>query len=91
MSTERVDVLAVIEEYAVAMDNVNQSHNAAELREASAAVAELVEAAKSHDLFLEAYFKACETSQPQDWMDAALLAKQWQCRTIEALARIGAP
>ena len=91
MSTERVDVRGAIGR-AAAVIALHVSYEASQdLRQAGAAVAELVEAAKSHDLFLEAYFKACETSQPQDWMDAALLAKQWQCRTIEALARIGAP
>lgn len=32
----------------------------------------------AYTLFLDAYYKACETSKPSDWHDAAMLAKQWE-------------
>lgn len=50
-------------------------------------VRELVEAASSSHDYLEAYFKACQSSQPADWLEAALLAKQWHCRIEAALAK----
>lgn len=33
---------------------------------------------KQHENFLDAYFKAASTSDPHDWMQAALMAKQWE-------------
>lgn len=53
----------------------------------SGEVRELVEAAGSSRDYLEAYFKACQSSQPTDWHEAALLAKQWHCRIDAALAK----
>jgi hypothetical protein len=36
--------------------------------------------------FLEAYYKACFTSQPNDWHQAAMLAKQMYNKSERTLA-----
>lgn len=39
---------------------------------------QLVPAPNEHRNFMTAYYKAAHSSQPQDWFDAALMAKQWE-------------
>lgn len=46
----------------------------------------LRQAAESFGPFLDAYNKAFQSSQPHDWMEAALYAKHWHCRVVAALA-----
>lgn len=38
---------------------------------------------QSYNDFLDAYYKAANSSKSSDWMEAALLAKQWHCRVID--------
>lgn len=38
-----------------------------------------VPAPQQHRNFMLAYYKAASSSQAQDWLDAALMAKQWEC------------
>ncbi|MCS4234464.1 hypothetical protein [Stenotrophomonas sp. BIGb0135] len=41
----------------------------------------------AYTLFLDAYYKACETSKPSDWHDAAMLAKQWEQQIDAAMEK----
>lgn len=46
---------------------------------------------QQHRNFIEAYYKACDSSLPDDWFRAALMAKQWE-RAVhsEQVARLKA-
>jgi hypothetical protein len=40
-----------------------------------------------YTLFLDAYYKACETSKSSDWHDAAMLAKHWEQKIDAAMEK----
>lgn len=43
-----------------------------------------VPAQVEHERFMQAYYKACSSSRPEDWFNACMIAKQWECKVRES-------